>query len=87
MSMSMSMINHSTTDGSVSGTSHAAESEAVQEKSLQFEEEDEVEIEDEYTEVKQLDESVSKVKTPAVWREILKTSAGRDKAFVSLRNL
>lgn len=80
--MSMSMVD-SSTNGSVSGISHAAESETVQEKQLQFEEEDEVEIEDEYTEVKDLESHSSNVKTPAVWREILKTSNGRDKAFVS----
>lgn len=30
------------------------------------------------------DQVVQRVKTPEVWREIMKTSSGRDKAFVSV---
>ena len=76
----MSVIERSMND-SVSGASQTAESEATNEK----QEEEEVELEDEYTEVKDLGERTSSVKTPAVWREIIKTSAGRDKAFVSCK--
>ncbi|KAL5530626.1 hypothetical protein ACEPAF_6884 [Sanghuangporus sanghuang] len=59
--------------------SSASQQEEIQEKPAAAEYEEEEVAEDVDETVSQ--ETVKKVKTPEVWREVLKTSSGRDKAF------
>ncbi|KAL5508352.1 hypothetical protein ACEPAH_5971 [Sanghuangporus vaninii] len=59
--------------------SSASQQEETQEKPVAAEYEEEEVAEDVDETVSQ--ETVKKVKTPEVWREVLKTSSGRDKAF------
>ena len=53
------------------------------EKPAEVEEYTEEEVADDVEEVVS-EAAVKRVKAPEVWREVLKTSSGRDKAFVSL---
>lgn len=68
--------------GSEVYASSMAPSENKAEKRAEVEEYTEDEVAEEVEEVVS-EAAVKRVKAPEVWREVLKTSSGRDKAFVS----
>lgn len=68
--------------GSEVYASSTSQQEEMQEKQSVVDYEEEEVAED--VEETVSDQVVQRVKTPEVWREIMKTSSGRDKAFVSV---